>query len=225
MAELLREGKVDLYIDSPFPSLAMGHLSGSTLLARRWKKGVAEYHSIIFARKDSGIGRLEDLKQKIIGFETPYSSSGHFLPKMVLLQQGFRLAAMEDPANAVDQGKMGYTFTGDEKNTLLWVLRGKVSAGVVDDQTYLKLAKDDINHWQIIHRTYAVPRHILSHRSNLPLKLARSIKDVLLKMDQSAQGAKALKDFQGTTKFDDIPASQMAPIRQSWKFIEAEVAK
>ncbi len=70
MAPFLREGKVDLYIDSPFPTVAVSRISGSKFLLRRWKKGVGEYHSTIFARKDSGISGLEDLKGKLIAFES-----------------------------------------------------------------------------------------------------------------------------------------------------------
>jgi len=92
MAGFLREGKVDLYIDSPFPVSAASRLAGSKFLLRRWKKGVAEYHSVIFAKKDGGINRLEDLKGKIVAFEEPFSSSGYFLPKLLLVQKGLKLA-------------------------------------------------------------------------------------------------------------------------------------
>jgi phosphonate transport system substrate-binding protein len=56
MATLLREGKADLFIDSPFPSVAISRLSGSKFLLRRWKKGLGEYHTVIFVRKDSAEG-------------------------------------------------------------------------------------------------------------------------------------------------------------------------
>ena len=78
MATLLREGKVDVYIDSPFPSVAASLLSGSKLLLRRWKKGLAEYRSVIFANKDSNLHRLEGLKGNILAFEEPFSSTGYF---------------------------------------------------------------------------------------------------------------------------------------------------
>lgn len=38
MASFLKEGKVDLFLDGVFPSLAVSRLSGSKFLLRRWKK-------------------------------------------------------------------------------------------------------------------------------------------------------------------------------------------
>jgi phosphonate transport system substrate-binding protein len=224
-AMFLRNAKIDLYIDSPFPSLAVSRLSGSKLLVRRWKKGVGEYHSVIFTRKDSGIDRLEHLYQKVLGFEAPYSSSAFFLPKVVLMQKGFKLMHIDDPSSAVAHGKVGYTFTGDDENTMLWVLREKVGAGVLDDQIYANLAGENLDQLHIIHRTFSIPRHIVSHRANLPLRLATRIKDILIRMNQSAEGNKTLREFEKTTKFDEIPAPLMAPLRQSWKLIEADLAK
>ena len=55
MVSYVKQNKVDIYIDSPFPSMLIAQEAGSTIFLRRWKKGVAEYHSVIFARNDSGI--------------------------------------------------------------------------------------------------------------------------------------------------------------------------
>jgi len=43
---LLREQKLDLYIDSPFPTIIVNEKSGSVPFLRRWKHGVAEYHTV-----------------------------------------------------------------------------------------------------------------------------------------------------------------------------------
>src|SRR3989304_5486188 len=79
MAQFLKHGKIDLYIDSPYPALAVSRLSGSKLFLRRWKKGISEYRSVIFAKAASRIARLEDLKGKIIAFEEEFSNSVHFV--------------------------------------------------------------------------------------------------------------------------------------------------
>ena len=88
MAAKIKEGKVDLYIDSPFPVMVVSRISGSRFLLRRWKKGIDEYHSVVFVRKDSGIDSLDQLKGKMIAFEEPFSSSGYFLPKMFMEREG-----------------------------------------------------------------------------------------------------------------------------------------
>jgi len=225
MAAFLREGKVDLYIDSPFPAIAVSQLSGAKFLARRWKKGVGEYHSAIFTRKDSGINRLEDLKGKFIAFEEPYSSSGYFLPKMSLVQAGVKLANKKAATDPVGADEVGYLFTADDTNTMWWVVKGKVAAGAMDNQSYTNEAKGDIDQLKILHKTMSIPRQIVSYRGDLAESLAGAIKQALLRMDQSADGKKILQEFERTTKFDDLSQQALAPLVQFHKSIAAEVGK
>jgi phosphonate transport system substrate-binding protein len=223
MAALLREGKADLYIDSPFPSVAVSRLSGSKFLLRRWKKGLGEYRTVIFVRKDSGVSRLADLKGKMIAFEHPYSTSGYFLPKMVLVQKGLKLAPKREAADPVGPDEVGYVLSNLDETTMVWVLRRKVSAGAMDNQNYPKEAKGNLNSLKSIYETFSIPRQIVSYRADLPPKLVARIKEILLKMDQSEEGRKALQEFERTAKFDEIPDQAMAPLLKSMKFIEAEL--
>ncbi|MCW9052104.1 MAG: phosphate/phosphite/phosphonate ABC transporter substrate-binding protein [Motiliproteus sp.] len=62
MARYLRRGQVDWVTETPFSSVILNRKSGAEYLLRKWKKGVAEYHSVFFVRKDSGIRGLEDLR-------------------------------------------------------------------------------------------------------------------------------------------------------------------
>jgi phosphonate transport system substrate-binding protein len=220
MARLMRDGQVDFYIDSPVPSLALSRMAGSKLLLRRWKKGVSEYYAVIFARNDSGINRLADLKGKIIVFEAPYSSSGYFLPRMVLLQEKIPMT----PADAPAKNRLGYRFSGSEANSLAWVLMGKVDAGALDHESLVYTAGENIDRIHIVHRSFSIPRHVVSHRGDLSPELVGSVKRVLLAMEQSEAGRTALMDFERTTRFDALPPSAMAPIVRGWKFIDSDFA-
>lgn len=224
MATLMREGKVDLYVDSPFPSLALSRLSGSKLILRRWKKGLGEYYSVIFSRKDSGVSRLENLNGKILVFEAPFSTTGYFLPKMIFLQKGIKLVT-QDSSDLVRHDRVGYRFSGNDENTMAWVIKGIAVAGAMDHESYVKEAKADLHQLQIILKSSSVPRHIVSHRADLPPKLAGRVKEILLRMDQSEEGRKALKDFGETTKFDEIPNALMAPLLKGIKFFDSEFNK
>jgi len=223
MANFLREGNVDLYIDSPFPVLAASRLSGSKFLLRRWKKGSAQYHSVIFTKNDGVISRLEDLRGKIVAFEEPFSSSGYFFPKVALMQEGFKLVPKGNASDPVGRDEVGYIFSLDDENTMVWVLRGKVVAGAMDDQSYLREARRHINSLKVVYKDPPLPRHIVSYRANLSAKLVARIKEILAKMDQSEGGKKALQDFERTTKFDDIPESSMASLLRATKFIDLEL--
>lgn len=222
MAELLREGKVDLFIDSPFPALAVRRLSGSKFFLRRWKKGQAEYRAVIFVRKDSGISRLEDLKGKIIALEEPFSTSTYFLPKLVMVQKGLKLSEKRATSDPVAPDEVGYVFVGNDPNSVFWVLRKRASAGVANNQNYLLGAKGYLDDLKVIYETFSIPRQIVSHRADLDPKLVARIKEILIHMDQSEEGRKVLWEFEKTTKFDEIPSQSMAPLIKSQQFIDAE---
>jgi phosphonate transport system substrate-binding protein len=222
MAAFLREGKVDLYLDSPFTAVAVSRLSGSKFLLRRWKMGVGEYHTVIFARMDSGISRLEDLKGKIIALEEPFSSTGYLLPKMVLGEQGLKLAPKQATTDVAEPDEVGYVFSYDDENTMVWVLRGKVLAGAIDNHHFLQQTKENLENLTVLYETFSIPRHIVGYRADLPDKLVERIKSILLQMHQQGEGRKVLQEFEKTAKFDEIPHHAMLPLLKSITFFDAE---
>lgn len=222
MSSLLQTRQVDLYIDSLFPSLAVSRLSGSKLLLRRWKMGQSEYRSVIFARKDGGVARLEDLKGKVIAFEEPFSSTGYFFPKVDLLKMKFRLTLKRPGSDPVKTDDVGYIFSHGDTNTIFLVLNGGVAAGAVDDQKYLGLAKN-LDSFKIVHETASFPRQIASYRADLPATLVTRVKEILLSMHQSKEGGKVLREFESTTKFDEIPVQALDLAAGLTKYIDAEL--
>ncbi len=139
MAELFKQGRVDIFVDSPFPAVAVSRLAGTRFLLRRWKKGIGEYHTVIFVRKDSGIDRLDELQGNLISFEDPHSSSGYFLPKVLLQQQGFKLSLKSSPSQQTAPNEIGYVFSDGDETTMVWVLREKVEPGPSTTRISLKM--------------------------------------------------------------------------------------
>ena len=205
MSKLVEDGKVDIYIDSPFPVIAVSQLSPLKLLLRRWKKGTAEYHSVIFSRKEGGISSLDDLKGKVIAFEDPYSSSGYLLPKFVLQNKGFSLVRLSNALEKVPEDKIGYLFTGSDESIMVWTKREKVDAGVLSNKDYKKFTKRHKEKMLELLRTEAIPRQILAVRKSLPAELIAKVKSILVDMESSQEGKKTLKEFEKTKRFDEIP--------------------
>ncbi len=85
--------------------------------------GAFSYHSIGFARADSGITSLEDLKGKKFGFGDPNSTSGYLIPSVEIPQQTG--ASME---NGDYFGEV--VFTGGHEQTIVAVVNGDVDGGV-----------------------------------------------------------------------------------------------
>jgi phosphonate transport system substrate-binding protein len=85
--------------------------------------GSFSYHSIGFARKDSGITSLADMKGKKFGFGDPNSTSGYLVPSVEIPQATG--ASME---NGAYFGEV--VFTGGHEQTIVAVANGDVDAGV-----------------------------------------------------------------------------------------------
>ena len=122
LMKLLDEKRIDFYMESPYSTYLINRLGAARILLRRWKGGMAEYHSLIFTAKEGAIARLEDLRGKIIAFEDAGSTSGYFLPKLFLLKKGFSVMEKANLAAKVGAGEIGYIFAGTYKNIVNLVL-------------------------------------------------------------------------------------------------------
>ncbi|MDI6834366.1 MAG: phosphonate ABC transporter substrate-binding protein [Rhizobiaceae bacterium] len=82
--------------------------------------GSMGYHSVMVARKDSGVTKLEDMKGKKLGFADPDSTSGYLVPTVTLPE------AVGAPVKEYF-GETG--FGGGHENLVLEVLKGTFDAG------------------------------------------------------------------------------------------------
>ncbi|MCG6112695.1 MAG: phosphonate ABC transporter substrate-binding protein [Paracoccus sp.] len=84
--------------------------------------GSYTYHSIGFARADSGITSLDDMEGKSFAFADPNSASGYLIPKVELPTQGY---SMEEGEYF---GRIG--FSGGHEQSIIAVVNGDYDAGV-----------------------------------------------------------------------------------------------
>ncbi len=217
MANKMRNQEIDMYIDSPFPVTAVSRLAESTIVLRRWKKGMAEYSSKIVVAMDSPLQSIRDLQGKMIAFEDPASTSGYYLPKAALLAQGLKPKEQIDKTAKVHGDEVGYTFSLSKNNTLLWAARGLVAAGAVGTHELEEFEAKNPHILRVIHETQSVPRNVVSFRKGLEENLGKRIREVLLAMETSEKGQSVLKNYEKTVRFDEIPGGvieAMAPFQQ-----------
>lgn len=205
LMKLLEEKRVDFYMESPYPTYLINRLGAARILLRRWKGGMAEYHSLIFTAKDGGIARLEDLRGKIVAFEDAGSTSGYFLPKLFLLKKGFSVTEKASPAAKVGPGEIGYIFAGTYKKIVTVVLQKKVAAGAISNDDAANLDEMTRSSLSILGESESLPRHLVSVRKDLPEPIVNRLKDIFLTMDQDEEGQKILRQTDNTTKFDSLP--------------------
>lgn len=208
MAKLLEEKKIDFYLESPYPTYLINKQGAAVLLLRRWKSGMAEYRGLIFSKKDSEINRLEQLRGKMIVFEDPGSTSGYFLPKVLLLKKGLMLSEKPGPDAKVGPKEIGYIFASTDVNVVNLVLSKRVAAGAFSDDDYGGLdgsRKADIT---ILAQTDLFPRHLVSLRKDLDPTVKNRLKEVLLSMHQDDEGRSIMQQTDNTTKFDLLPGGE-----------------
>ncbi len=115
MAWLGASGYAATYLSDPEavePVLVKTNLDGSF-----------SYHSIGFARVDSGIESLDDMTGKVFGFGDPNSTSGYLIPSIEIPQATG--STMEPGAYFGD-----VVFTGGHEQTIVAVYNGDIDAGV-----------------------------------------------------------------------------------------------
>jgi len=80
------------------------------------------YYSVGFARKDSGIKNLDDMKGKVFAFGDPNSTSGFLIPSIEIPEAGYNMEAGEYFGDI--------KFSGGHEQTIVGVNNGDFDGGV-----------------------------------------------------------------------------------------------
>ncbi|MBF0492598.1 MAG: phosphate/phosphite/phosphonate ABC transporter substrate-binding protein [Deltaproteobacteria bacterium] len=222
IGQLIQEDKVDIYFGNPFTALALNRLSGMKFLLQALSQGADRHPSVIFVKSNSAMKKLTDLQGRKIAFEDPLSAEGYLLPKWLLMEKGLKLKLLKKVTDEVGMGELGYIFSRDDINTLLWVKKGKVDAGAVDSHIYAKQAKESLDQLRIIEKTISLPSLLIGYRSDLSPKLLTRLKFVLQNMHKTDEGKVILKDLDEISKFVEIPPNALDPLLKANKYLNSE---
>lgn len=198
LAGQLREGNLDIVFSSPYPTVFYRRKAGTIPVLLGSRHGFLAYHSKIFVRQDSGLSGMADLSGKVIAFEDPGSTSEYFLPRFTMESEGLELVEMSSLDERPPPGKVGFIFSHDELNISSWVFLGKVDAGVMSSALWEEQKSNPDayrSEFTVIHSTLDVPRLIVSVRAGLDETLRAEIVRLLLLMNGSPEGVKALAPY------------------------------
>ena len=217
LAQAIKDNKIDLFHDTPAPTMVLARQTGTVPILRQWKYGEAEYKSVILARKSSGIVALSDLEGKVLAFDEPHSTSAHVIPRMLLAEKKMKLVHMTTTGGAKPKA-VGYVFGSDGSATNL-LITGRVDAAATSLREFNELRPEIRDLLNVVGKTMSVPRLLISVRKDLEPRLSKALREVLLNMDRDPEGQQVLRRQQKTTKIDEIPVASLQQLKTIEKFV------
>lgn len=226
MAELIRQGRIDLYVDSPFPTFAVDQLTRSVPLVNRWKSGVEKYRAVIYTLEDSGVASVGDLAGRVVAFDHANSTSGYFLPKAVLLEAGYTLREVAGPAAAVPPTEIGYYFAGKDGDLMDAVADGVAIAGAQNETELQEYVAEHGGRYRFLLTTPEVYRHVVTAAEHLDPTVREAVRDTLVKLHTHDEGRALLKAFKKTARFspfEPTPSAAYTGIEELLGLVESEI--
>jgi len=225
MTQLLRSGDVDVVSETALSALLFAEAADAQPLMREWKKGVAQYHTVMIARPESGITRLENLRDKVVAFEDAGSTSGFLYPLAAMREAGLEPVPVRR-GQRPPPGKVGYVFTDGEVNVAAWVARGLADAGAISNLDWEDIGRTPNNFkadLSVFYEGSPIIRSVFLVRGDLDPMVKAALKQILSTMHEDAEGREVLKAYYRVKRYDEISgpvAQDLERLRTMYEFIK-----
>jgi len=209
MLSYLRRGRVDWITETAGTGMAFTERANARVLVATERSGVRQYHSVFFARRDSGIRSLADLRGRSIALQNPSSTSAYFAPVVSMLDAGLDMEILLSPQDRPGGDSVGYLFARSEGNIATWVHKRLVDAGAFSNLDWHGLERlpqsfrDDL---VLFHETAPYPRAIELVRGDLDPAVASRLAEVLLAAADNPEARVPMLHFFNTTRFVPVDA-------------------
>lgn len=216
LMDAVRQQRVHWVTETLLSSARLVQAGLATPVALKWKRNQKTYHSLIYVRDDSPIHSLSELQGRRIAFEHSNSFSSYYLPARALRQTGLTLHPLSHPSDAVPPDQVGFIFSRNERNNLLWVHKGIVDAGSVNNGDWENpgrlpdTLKQDM---RIIHRSPAYPRAFELTTPALSPEASAALQEALLSIRQE-QHEQLLFRYEQTEQLTPVTAEHVMLLQQ-----------
>lgn len=209
MNSYLRRGRVDWVTETAATAMLLQQRGGARPLLLTERDGVSRYRTLFFARRDSGIRSLADLRGRSIAFQNPGSTSAYYVPAAELVGEDLPLEILLSPMDRPAPGSVGYLFARSELNIATWVHKRLVDVGVMSNLDWQNPQRVPITFrrdFVVIRETADYPRAVEMVRSNLDPRVEARLREVLIEAASDPDAREALLRFFKTTRFLPIDA-------------------
>lgn len=195
--EAVANRQVDLAWFGGFTFVQAQQRSGGKVIPLVQREEDAKFRSV-FITTDPKIRSLADLKGHTFSFGSQSSTSGHLMPRSVLL------AASVDP----DRDFKRVAYSGAHDATVAAVASGKVDAGAVNISVWEKLVaekKVDPAKVRVFYTTPPYHDYNWTVHADMPAPLREKIRKAFLDLSSSTPEGKEILELQRATRF--VPTS------------------
>ncbi len=216
VVEALRANKLDIAFLTPASYVLAKAEANVKVVLKSHRRGRPYYYAAIITHVDSGIGALEDLRNKTFAFGDPLSTSGHIFPRKMFEEKGI---------NPVKDFKK-VIFSGGHDATVLAVLNHKVDAGATfanfpdgKDAAWTQYLKDPKEQKKIRAIAYSepIPSDNLVVNANLDPRLTKKIVNIFLDLSKDPAGKKMLRDLYKIDGFIPATDRDYDSVREAFK--------
>lgn len=174
-----------------------------------------DLHTVLVAKKDSGIKSVEDLKGQKIAFGAIDSPQARLIPIQYLRENGLEFGKdYEEVRYDIGVGLDG-DHTGGELDAIKSVEAGENVAGFAIEGNYQAWTRDgtvDGNQLEVIGKTNSFDHCIFTAHNEVPDEDLQAFNEVLMLMDYNKEEDKEILDLEGlkewlpgrTTNFEEI---------------------
>ncbi|WP_291933282.1 putative selenate ABC transporter substrate-binding protein [Limnohabitans sp.] len=168
--------KVDLVWFGGFTYVQAKLRSGDKVVPLAQREEDTKFQSVFIAKTDSGIKSLVDMKGKQISFGSASSTSGHAMPRGVLVQAGIN----------PEKDFKRIAYSGAHDATIASVVSGKVDAAALDITVWKKFVAENKVDTKAVNVFFTTPTYFnynWSVHADMPVALQNKIKAALLALN------------------------------------------
>lgn len=229
MASYLRRGRVDWVTGSATIAVQLQQRADARVLLLAERDGVTRYRTLFFARRDSPVRGLADLRGRTLALRDASSTSAYQVPMITLLDQDLVPEILAAPGEAPSPGRVGYLFARSEMNIAVWVHRQRVDAGAVSDLDWndpARMPPAFKSSLRVVHQTGSFPRAVELVGPGMRPEVEVRLRQVLLEAADDPAGGPALRAYFDTSRFlpvDEEMQRALGDLREGVARVRAEV--
>jgi phosphonate transport system substrate-binding protein len=204
MESYLRRGRVDWVTETSAGAMQLQSRAGAEPLLLTERNGVSRYRTVFFARRDSGIASLDDLRGRSVAFQSLNSTSAYYVPAAELLDLKMPLEILLSPRDRPVAGSVGYVFARSELNIATWVHKRLVDAGTMSNLDWdspQRVPPSYREDFVILHETPDYPRALEMVRGDMDPAVKARLREVLIDAANDPDAREAMLVFFKTTRF------------------------